>query len=150
MTIVEKLDSDLKEALKSRDRLKLSVIRLIKASLKNREIEKMKGLTDDDVMSVLLSHSKQRKESIRQFTLAGRIDLAEKEQKEFEIIEQYLPKQLSNKEIDEIIISSLKEASITSLKDIGLAMKIIMPKIKGSADGKYVNQKVKELLSSSS
>lgn len=150
MTIVEKLDSDLKEALKSRDSLKLSVIRLIKASLKNREIEKMKGLTDDDVMSVLLSQSKQRKESIRQFTLAGRIDLAEKEQKEFEIIEQYLPKQLSNKEIDEIIISSLKEASITSLKDIGLAMKIIMPKIKGSADGKYVNQKVKEFLSSSS
>lgn len=150
MTITEKLDSDLKEALKSRDSLKLSVIRLIKASLKNREIEKMKELTDDDVMSVLLSQSKQRKESIRQFTLAGRIDLAEKEQKEFEIIEQYLPIQLSNKEIDEIIISSLKEASITSLKDIGLAMKIIMPKVKGSADGKYINQRVKELLSSSS
>lgn len=124
----------------------MSVIRMIKASLQNKQIEKMKELTDDEVVSVLLSQSKQRKESIRQFTLAGRMDLAQKEQKELEIIEQYLPKKLSIEEIDEIIISSLREASITSLKDIGIAMKIIMPKIKGSADGKYVNQRVKELL----
>ncbi len=148
MNIIEKLDSDLKEALKSKDSLRLSVIRMLKASFKNKEIEKMQKLTDDDIISVLQSQSKQRKESIRQFTLAGRMDLAEKEQREFEIILQYLPKQLSDKEIDEIIISSLKEASITSLKDIGLAMKIIMPKIKGSADGKYVNQRVRELLTS--
>ncbi len=146
MNIIKKLDSDLKEALRSKDSLKLSVIRMIKASLQNKQIEKMKELTDDEVISVLLSQSKQRKESIRQFTLAGRIELAEKEQKELEIVEQYLPKQLSIEEIDEIIISSIREASITSLKDVGIAMKIIMPKIKGSAEGKYVNQRVKELL----
>ncbi len=146
MTIIEKLNSDLKEALKSKDSLRLSVIRLIKASLKNKQIEKMKELTEDDIVSVLLSHSKQRKESITQFTLASRLDLAEKEKKELEIIEQYLPKKLSAEEVDEIIISSLKEATITSLKDIGLAMKIIMPKIRGSADGKYVNQRVREIL----
>lgn len=148
MTIVKQLDSDLKEALKSRDSLKLSVIRMLKASLKNKEIEKMKELTDDDVLSVLLSHSKQRKESIEQFNLAGRTDLAQKEQKELEIIQYYLPKQLSNKEIDDIIISSIKEASATSLRDIGIVMKIVMPKLKGSADGKYVNQRVRELLDS--
>lgn len=148
MNIIEKLDNDLKEALKSKDSLKLSVIRMIKASLKNKEIEKMQKLTDDDVISVLQSQSKQRRESISQFTSAGRADLAEKEQKELEIIFQYLPKQLTSQEIDEIIISSLREASITSLKDIGLAMKIIMPKIKGAADGKYVNQRVRELLTS--
>jgi len=146
VTIIEKLNSDLKEALKSKDSLRLSVIRLIKASLKNKQIEKMKELTEDDIVSVLLSHSKQRKESITQFTLASRLDLAEKEKKELEIIEQYLPKKLSAEEVDEIIISSLKEATITSLKDIGLAMKIIMPKIRGSADGKYVNQRVREIL----
>jgi len=148
VTIVKQLDSDLKEALKSRDSLKLSVIRMLKASLKNKEIEKMKELTDDDVLSVLLSHSKQRKESIEQFNLAGRTDLAQKEQKELEIIQYYLPKQLSNKEIDDIIISSIKEASATSLRDIGIVMKIVMPKLKGSADGKYVNQRVRELLDS--
>lgn len=140
----------MKEALKSKDSLRLSVIRLLKASLKNRQIEKGKLLSDDDIMSVILSQAKQRKESIAQFTLAGRLDLAEKEKKELEIIEQYLPKQLSVEEIDEIIKSSLREASITSLKDIGLAMKIIIPKIKGSADGKYVNQRVREILGAQS
>ncbi len=146
MSIVERIDFDLKEALKSRDELKLSVIRMIKASLKNRSIEKMGALTDDDVISVLSSMVKQRRESIEQFSSAGRKDLAEKEEKELKIIQSYLPEQLSSQEIDSIIISAINESGAKSQNDIGKVMKLVIPKIKGVADGRLVNQRVKELL----
>lgn len=146
MPIFERIDLDLKEALKSRDELKLSVIRMIKASLKNRSIEKMGALTDDDVISVLSSMVKQRRDSIEQFSSAGRKDLAEKEEKELKIIQSYLPEQLSPQEIDSIIISAINESGAKSHNDIGKVMKLVIPKIKGAADGKLVNQRVKELL----
>lgn len=144
---IEKLDAELKEALKSKDELKVSVIRMIKASLKNKSIEKMGTLTDDDILSVLSSMAKQRRESIEQFTSAGRADLAEKEKKELEIVQSYLPKQLSLQEIDEIIRSAIKECNASSSGDMGKVMKIVAPKTKGVADGKVVSQRVKELLS---
>jgi uncharacterized protein YqeY len=145
--IPESFDKDLKEALKSRDELKISVIRMIKASLKNKSIEKMGTLTDDDVLSVLSSLAKQRRESIEQFSAAGRTDLAEKEKKELEIVQAYLPKQLSPQELDEIILSAIKECNAASPNDMGKVMKIIAPKTKGAADGKIVSQRVRELLS---
>ncbi|MCL4536301.1 MAG: GatB/YqeY domain-containing protein [Nitrospirae bacterium] len=145
--ITERLDAELKEALKSRDDLRVSVIRMVKASLKNKSIEKMGTLTDDDTLSVLSSLAKQRRESIEQFEKAGRTDLSEKEKKELEIIQSYLPKQLSPQEIDEIILSAIKECNATSLNDMGKVMKIVTPKTKGVADGKIVSQRVKELLS---
>lgn len=144
---IEKLDTELKEALKSRDELKTSVIRMIKASLKNKSIEKMGTLTDDDILSVLASLAKQRRESIEQFSLAGRTDLAEKEKKELEIVQTYLPKQLSPQELNEIILSAIKECNAASPNDMGKVMKIIAPKTKGAADGKIVSQRVRELLS---
>lgn len=144
---IEKLDAELKEALKSKDELKVSVIRMIKASLKNKSIEKMGTITDDDILSVLSSMAKQRRESIEQFTSAGRADLAEKEKKELEIVQSYLPKQLSLQEIDEIIRSAIKECNASSSDDMGKVMKIVAPKTKGVADGKVVSQRVKELLS---
>ncbi|MDA8338704.1 MAG: GatB/YqeY domain-containing protein [Nitrospiraceae bacterium] len=145
--ITERLDAELKEALKSRDDLRVSVIRMVKASLKNKSIEKMGTLTDDDTLSVLSSLAKQRRESIEQFEKAGRTDLSEKEKKELEIIQSYLPKQLSPQEIDEIILSAIKECNATSPNDMGKVMKIVTPKTKGVADGKIVSQRVKELLS---
>jgi uncharacterized protein YqeY len=145
--IIEKLDAELKEALKSRDELKVSVIRMIKASLKNKSIEKMGTLTDDDILSVLSSMAKQRRESIEQFASAGRTDLAEKEKKELEIVQSYLPKQLSLQEIDEIIRSAIKECNALSPGDMGKVMKIVTPKTKGAADGRVVSERVKELLS---
>lgn len=151
MPVPESFDKDLKEALKSRDELKISVIRMIKASLKNKSIEKMGTLTDDDILSVLSSLAKQRRESIEQFSAAGRTDLAEKEKKELEIIQTYLPKQLSPQELDEIILSAIKECnaelSNNMANDIGKVMKIVAPKTKGAADGKIVSQRVRELLS---
>lgn len=147
MSVIERLDIELKEALKSRDELKVSVIRMIKASLKNKSIEKMGALTDDDVLSVLSSLAKQRRESIEQFTLAGRMDIASKEKKELEILQTYLPKQLSLQEIEEIILAAIKECSASSPSDMGKVMKIVTSKTKGAADGKVISQRVKELLS---
>lgn len=147
MSIVEQLDKEFKEALKSRNELKVSVIRMIKASLKNKSIEKMVPLAEDDEVAVLSSLAKQRRESIEQFTLAGRTDLVEKEKKELEIIQSYLPKQLTAEEIDNIILSAIKESNASSQSDMGKVMKIVAPKIKGVADGKVVSERVKELLS---
>jgi uncharacterized protein YqeY len=148
--VPESFDKDLKEALKSRDELKISVIRMIKASLKNKSIEKMGTLTDDDILSVLSSLAKQRRESIEQFSAGGRMDLAEKEKKELEIIQTYLPKQLSPQELDTIILSAIKECnaelSNNMANDMGQVMKIVTPKTKGAADGKIVSQRVRELL----
>lgn len=144
---IEKFDAELKEALKSKDDLKVSVIRMIKASLKNKSIEKMGTLTNDDILSVLSTLAKQRRESIKQFTSAGRTDLAEKEKKELEIVQSYLPKHLSLQEIDEIISSAIKECNASSPSDMGKVMKIVIPKIKGAADGRVVSERVKELLS---
>jgi uncharacterized protein YqeY len=106
VSISERLDGELKEALKSRDELRLSVIRLIKASLKNKEIEKGGRLTEGDVLSVLSTLSKQRRESIDHFTSAGRLDLAEREKKELEIVHSYLPRQLSPQELDAVSLLS--------------------------------------------
>lgn len=146
MSVIDRLDSDLKEALKSRNEVKLSTIRMLKASLKNKSIEKMSSLTDDDIISVLSSASKQRRESIDQYTAAGRSDLAAKELKELEIIQSYLPKQLSNEDIDVLIKNAISESRASSPADMGKVMKIVSLKTKGIADGKFVSQRVRELL----
>jgi len=146
LAFLDDLNSVLKEALKSRDDLKVSVIRLIKASLKYKEIEKMSSLTDAEILSVLSTLAKQRRESIEQFSAAGRSDLADKETKELEIIQSYLPNQLSLSELDDIIRLAISESGATTLNDLGKVMKVLMPKVKGVADGKIVNLRVKEAL----
>ncbi|MEW6115559.1 MAG: GatB/YqeY domain-containing protein [Nitrospirota bacterium] len=147
-TITQRLDTEFKEALKARDELRISALRMIKASLKNKEIDKRAPLTDDEIIAVLSSMAKQRRESIEQFTAGGRVELAEKERKELEIIQTYLPAQLSPQEIDTIIIAAIKESNASSPADMGKVMKLVVPRLKGAADGKFVNQRVKELLSS--
>ncbi len=145
-TIPQRLDAELKEALKSRWELKLSVLRMIKASLKNKEIEKMGPLSDSEIISALSSMAKQHRDSIEQYAAAGRSDLAEKETKELEIIRTYLPAQLSPEDIDKMIRSAIMECNATEPGDMGKVMKIVMTKTKGTADGKVVSQRVKELL----
>ncbi len=146
MAILEDLNAALKEAMKSRDELKTSVIRMMKASLKNKEIEKMGTLTDEDILSALSTMAKQRRESIEQFANAGRTELAEKESRELEILQAYLPKQLSPEELDALIKNAISESGAKSAADMGKVMKVLMPNVKGVADGKAVNQRVKELL----
>jgi uncharacterized protein YqeY len=146
LAFLDDLNAVLREALKSRDILKVSVTRMIKASLKYKEIEKMSSLTDDEILSVLSTLAKQRRESIEQFSAAGRTDLADREAEELKIIQSYLPKQLSPAELDDIIRSAISESGASTLNDLGKVMKVLMPKIKGVADGKMVNLRVKELL----
>ncbi|HMK43164.1 MAG TPA: GatB/YqeY domain-containing protein [Dissulfurispiraceae bacterium] len=146
MSVLDAVSEALKEALKSRNEIKLSALRMIKASLKYKEIEKMGVLTDDDVVSVLSTMAKQRREAIEQFNAAGRTDLAAKEEQELAVIQSYLPKQLSPEELDAIIRSAIQESGASSPNDMGKVMKLLMPKVKGAADGKVVNQRIRELL----
>jgi uncharacterized protein YqeY len=146
MSLLQKLDDDLKSAMKTSDKLKVSTIRMVKASLKNREIERRGDLSEDDIVSILASLSKQRKESIEQFANAGRDDLANQEKKELEILQEYMPKQLNPEELDEIISESIRETAAEGIKDMGKVMRMVMSRVKGSADGKTVNQRVRYLL----
>lgn len=148
MSLLERFDNDLKVALKASDSLKVSVLRMAKAALKNKQIDKGGGLSDEEIISVLSTLSKQRKESIEQFSKGGREDLAEKERQELAIIQSYMPEQLSPEELDRIIIEAIKESSAQGIKDMGKVMRLLMPRVKGAADGKIVNQRVKELLES--
>jgi len=146
MSLLQKLDDDLKRALKASDSLKVSVLRLTKAALKNKQIDKREELSDDEILSVISTLSKQRRESIELFSKGGREDLAEKERQELAILRSYLPKQLTPEELDAIIAEAIRESSSGGLKEIGKVMRLVMQRVKGAADGKIVNQRVKELL----
>ncbi len=146
MSLLQKFDDELKVAIKTSDKLKVSVLRMAKAALKNRQIEKRGELSEDEILSVISMLSKQRRESIEQFSKGGRDDLADKERHELEILQSYMPSQLTPEELDRIIIETIKESSAQGIKDIGNVMRLLMPRVKGAADGKVVNQRVKELL----
>ncbi len=147
MSFLQKIDDDYKTALKTSESLKVSVLRMLKSALKNRQIDKGRELSDDDILSVISTLCKQRKESIELFSKGGRTDLAEKESKELAILQLYLPRQLSLEELDNIILDSIKESSAQGLKDLGKVMRIVISKVKGAADGHIVNQRVKDILS---
>jgi len=144
--IKEKIDSDLKEAMKSSDSLRVSTLRLIKSAIKNKEIEKGKALTDDEIIQLLNSLVKQRVESVQMYRKGNREDLAEKEEAEIEILKSYMPEPLSDQEIKDIIQQAITETGATSMKDMGKVMKFVMGKVKGRADGKKVNEMVKQML----
>jgi uncharacterized protein YqeY len=148
MSLLTRLDDDLKKALKHSDKLKLSVLRLIKSALQNKQIEKRRDLTDDEILSLFSSMAKQRRESIEQFSMGGREDLASKEKGELAILQEYMPQPLSEKEIEKMIEEAVTESSAESEADIGKVMKILMPRLKGTADGRMVNSKVREQLHS--
>lgn len=145
MSILERIDSDLKVAMKSSEKIRVSTLRMVKASLKNLEIEKGE-LSDDDVIGVLSTQAKQRRESISEFEKGGRQDLVDLERAELAVILGYLPEQLSEEELTGIIQETIRETGASSLIDMGRLMKSLMPRVKGRADGKLVSQKVKELL----
>jgi len=148
MSLIEKIDTDLKAAMKSSNKAAVSTLRLVKSALKYKQIEKGGDLTDDDVVSVLSSLVKQRRDSIEQYEKGGREDLAAVEKNEIEIIRQYLPAQLSEEEIEAVINAAVEELGASGQKDIGNVMKAVMPRLKGRADGKKVNALVSKRLSS--
>ncbi len=147
MSLEERLVEEMKQAMKSNDKLRLSTIRMIRSALKNKEIELRKKMEDEDVVKVIQVMLRKGEESVEQFQTGGRGDLVEKEKKEIEILKSFLPQPLTQEEILKIIDQSIQETQASSLKDIGKVMKSVMPKIGGKADGKLINQLVKERLS---
>lgn len=146
MTIFETISDDLNVALKAGDKNRVSILRMIKSAVKNREIEKKAPLDDDEVKAILKTFVKRGRESIDQFTKAGRTELAEKETQELAVVQNYLPKQLSEEETKSIIADTLKEMEAVGPKDMGKVMKAVMGKAKGLVDGKLANKLLKEIL----
>jgi len=147
MSLEERLLDEMKQAMKTSDKLRLSTIRMIRTAVKNKEIEQRQKLDDDSIVRVIQGMVRKGEESIEQFKLGGRVDLVEKETKEIEILKSYLPKPLSQEEILKIIDQTIEETKASSLKDLGKVMKSVMPKLGGRAEGAIINQLVKERLS---
>jgi uncharacterized protein YqeY len=143
MSLREKIDEDIKAALKSGAKDKVSALRMLSAALKNKQIDKRRPLTDDEVVETVRSLLKQRKDSIEQFAKGGRQDLVDKETAEVAILEVYLPQQLSRDEIETLVRSAIAESGAQGAKDMGKVMKALMPKLGGRADGKLVSELVK-------
>lgn len=142
----ERILNDIKEAMKAQDKELLSVIRMVKGAMQLEEINLKRKLNDDEVISVIQKQIKTRKESIEEFKKANRNDLVEKTSKEVEILNKYMPEQLSNEEINKIIDEAFELIKPTSMKDMGKIMGKINPKIKGKADMSYVSSTIKEKL----
>jgi len=147
MSLQEKIQSDIADAMRSKDNLKLGVLRMMKTAVKHKEVEKMKTLEEPEVLSVLNSLVKQRKDSIDQFRKGGREDLATKEESEIKVIEQYLPAAASEDDIRRAIEEAIQETAATSMKDMGKVMKATQARLAGkTVDGGRVSQMVKEKL----
>lgn len=148
MSLHDRLTEDLKLAMKSRDQLRMDVIRMIKAAVLNKEVELKRDLDDAEMSRVMTTLVKQRRESVEQFELAQRQELAAKERKEIEIIQSYLPKPLSPQELETLVASVITETGSGSLKEMGLVMKAVMARLEGqTVDGKQVSDLVKRKLS---
>lgn len=147
MSILDRLTEEMKEAMKSGDKERLSTIRLLRGHLKDAEINKRAALTDDEELTVLNNAAKKRKESIEAFTAAGRTDLADKEKVELAIIQTYLPLPLSADEVEAIVNDAIAAAGAQTLKDLGKVMPLVVAKTKGRADGKAVSDLVRKKLS---
>lgn len=149
MSISEKVQKDMTEAMRARDERRLSALRMVKAALKNREIEKRGKLEDSEEMQVLNSLIKQRKDSVEQFTKGGRQELAEKEAAEIKLIESYLPQAVPEAEIESVVRAKIGEMGAPTLKDMGAVMKAVMAHFQTAGarvDGKVVSETVKRQL----
>ena len=146
MTLKEKLLRDLKRAMKEKDRSALNAIRMITNDIKNREIELRRELDDGEIAQLISAQVRKREEAIEQFRKGNRMDLVEEESRQVELLKSYLPKPLSQEELSQMIDEAIEEAGAKSPKDLGKVMRLIMPKVRGRADGKLVNQMVRNKL----
>lgn len=146
MSVREKLNEDLKTAMKSGEAQRKDALRFIIAAIKQVEIDKRETLSDEQVYSILGTEAKKRRDSIAEMSKAGRADLAAQEQMELTLIESYLPQQLSREELEAEVRKAIEESGAKSAKDMGNVMKVLRPRVKGKADGKLVNDVVKALL----
>ena len=147
MRLTDKVNADITAAMKSKDPARLSSLRMMKAAIMNKDIEKGRDLEDAEVLQVFSSLVKQRRDSIEQFSKAGRTDLVAKETAEIAVLEEYLPPAATVAEIDAAVAAAVAETGATSAKDIGKVMKAVMPKLAGkSTDGRTINESVRRTL----
>lgn len=148
MSIKDQLTEDMKQAMKDREngKLRLSVIRMVRANIKNVEINDKKELTDDEVLAVLMKEVKMRQDSLEEFQKAARSELVAQAEEEIKILQKYLPEALSDEELKGIVAEVVAEVGATTMKDMGKVMPAVMAKTKGRADGKRINAMVRELL----
>lgn len=147
MNLNDRIMNDLKEAMKNKDSFKLGVIRMVKGAIQLEKINKKRDLNDEEVIDVISKQIKLRKDSINEFEKAGRNDLADTTKKEVEVLNEYMPEQLSSEEVNKIIDEAFAKVNPTSQKDMGLVMKEVTPKVKGKADMGEVSKIIKEKLS---
>jgi uncharacterized protein YqeY len=146
-TIRERLDADLKDAMRAKDEVRLSTIRAIKSAIKYKEVEgAAKVLDDAGILAVLTAQVKQRRDAAGEYRAANRVDLAEKEEKEIAVIQAYLPAQLSAEQLAAEVAKAIAEAGAKSMKDLGAVMKVLTPRLKGQAEGKAISDEVKAQL----
>ena len=146
MALKEQLDADLKAAMRDKDALKLSVVRMLKSAVKYREIELMKPLDDAGVLAVIGSEIKRRRDSVEQYRAGNRQDLVEKEEAEIRILQGYLPQQLTEDELRAKVDAAVASVGAKGPKDMGAVMKALLPEVQGRAEGKTVSEMVKARL----
>jgi uncharacterized protein YqeY len=146
MTILERLERDMIEATKAHEKERLAAIRFVRSEVRNREIELGRGLTDEDAIEVLSRVAKRHRESIEQFSGAGRDDLASRETHQLAVVETYLPARLTDDELDGMVREAIAESGASSARDLGAVMKALMPRVKGRADGAAVRGMVQSRL----
>ena len=147
MSLKERIVKDMTAAMKSKEAARLSTLRMVKAAVQNREIEKGGELTDEELSRLLQSLVKQRRDSVEQYEKAGRAELAEKERAEIAVIEEYLPRAATREEIEQAVAEAIAETGATSMKEMGAVMKAAMSRLAGrNADGRAVNEAVKSKL----
>lgn len=147
MDINVKINEEMITAAKAKDKIRLSAIRMLKTAVHNKEIDLMRPLNETETLQILSGIVKQRKDSIEQFAKGGRIDLVEKETAELKVVQEFMPAQMSDEEVEAIIKKAIAESGAVSVKDMGKVMRVLMPQLTGKADGKTVGEKVKQLLS---
>ena len=147
MGLKEQIPEDLKNALRNKNALELSVLRMLQAALKNKEIDNNKEeLKDEDVVTVVGAEIKKRRDAVKEYEKVNRPDAADQEKAEIDILMKYMPQQMNEDEIRDVVKSAVEETQAEGMKDIGKVMKVLMPKVKGKADGSIVNKIVRELL----
>jgi uncharacterized protein YqeY len=146
MSLKEQLTADMKDAMKNKEKERLAVIRMVRGAIRQQEIDGQKELGDEDVIAVISKEVKMRRDSIEEFQKGGREDLVEKTQAEIDVLLPYLPAQLSEDEVRELVKAAVEQTGAATPKDMGKVMGVLMPKVKGRADGKMVNTIVKSFL----
>ncbi|MDR7870181.1 MAG: GatB/YqeY domain-containing protein [Tissierellaceae bacterium] len=146
MSLKEILMEDLKDSMKNKDTIRKNTITMVRAAIKQREVDERIDLTDEDVLDIISKQVKEKRAAIEEFKRGNRQDLVDLTNDEIDILLKYLPKQLSEEEVEIIVTEVIKEINATSMKDIGMIMKTVMPRVKGRTDGNIVNKVIRKIL----